>query len=178
MNGENQKHNRHSIRLKGFDYSEEGVYFVTLVTQGRESLFGKVVNGEMILNEFGGIVKEEWVKTGKIRPNIEINDDEFCVMPNHFHGIIALTDGAGRDTARRVPTQFGKPVSNSLSSVIGAFKSAVTKRINQDRNSPGASVWQGRFYDHIIRNEKDYDNIVNYIYMNPSNWEKDGEFQD
>ncbi|MDO9121679.1 MAG: hypothetical protein Q7U31_07835, partial [Anaerolineaceae bacterium] len=73
-------------------------------------------------------------------------------------------------------TKFGKPVSNSLSIVIGAFKSAVTKRINQERNTPGVSVWQSRFYDHIIRDEKDYDNIVNYIYMNPSNWETDEEF--
>jgi REP element-mobilizing transposase RayT len=176
MNGENNKRNRHSIRLKGYDYSEEGAYFVTIVAFNREMFFGKVVEGEMVLNDFGEIAKGEWLKTGEIRHNIEINEDEFCVMPNHFHGIIVISEDNGRDTARRVPTKFGKPVSNSLSIVIGAFKSAVTKRINQERNTPGVSVWQSRFYDHIIRDEKDYDNIVNYIYMNPSNWETDEEY--
>ena len=89
------------MRMAGYDYAEEGAYFVTVVTQGREALFGHVENGKMVLNAFGRIVKEEWVKTGAIRDQVKIADDEFCVMPNHFHGIIWLN---GRDTARRVPT--------------------------------------------------------------------------
>ena len=170
------------MRLAGYDYAEEGAYFVTLVTQGREVLFGHVENGKMVLNAFGRIVKEEWEKTGAIRDQVKIADDEFCVMPNHFHGIIWLF---GRDTARRVPTEsdglvhkaeFGKPVSNSLSTIIGAFKSSVTRRINRLRNTPGAIVWQGRFYDHIIRDERDYYSIAEYIDLNPLNWEKDEEF--
>lgn len=170
------------MRMAGYDYAEEGAYFVTVVTQGREALFGHVENGKMVLNAFGRIVKEEWVKTGAIRDQVKIADDEFCVMPNHFHGIIWLN---GRDTARRVPTEsdgpihkaeFGKPVSNSLSTIIGAFKSSVTRRINRLRNTPGAVVWQGRFYDHIIRDEKDYYNIAEYIDLNALNWEKDEEF--
>lgn len=177
MDGENQKHKRHSIRLKGYDYSEEGAYFVTIVTDHREILFGKVVDGQMVLNELGEIVKKEWLKTGELRQNIEIIDDEFCIMPNHFHGIIVISEDTRRDTARRVPSQFGKPVTNSLSIVIGAFKSAVTKRINQIRNTPGSPVWQSRFYDHIIRHEKDYNKIANYIYMNPSDWIKDDNFR-
>ena len=177
MNGEKQKLKRHSIRLKGYDYSEEGAYFITIVTHNREMLSGKVTDNEMVLNEFGEIVKEEWLTTRELRQNIEISDDEFCIMPNHFHGIIAFSDDTRRDTACRVQSQFGKPVSNSLSIVIGSFKSAVTKRINQIRRAPGNSVWQCRFYDHIIRDEKDYNNIANYIYLNPSNWINDNEYR-
>lgn len=147
-------------------------------------MFGSVVDGEMVLNNFGEIAREEWFGTGKLRRNVEINEDEFCVMPNHFHGIIWLfEDGIntvhmGRDTARRVPTKFGQPVANSLSTIVGAFKSSVSKRINQIRKTPGMTICQDRFYDHIIRSEKDYDNIVYYIETKPVNWLKDEEFAD
>ena len=106
MNGENNQHHRHSIRLKGYDYSEEGAYFVTVVTQHREMLFGKVVEGAMVLNELGEIVKEEWLKTTSIRMEIEIDIEEFVVMPNHIHGIIHITknnDDPGRGDRCNAP---------------------------------------------------------------------------
>ena len=81
-----------SLRLSGYDYSEEGAYFITIVTHGREALFGRVVNGEMVLNPFGRIVKFEWMKSSKIRKEVEIDPDEFVVMPNHIHGIIVIND--------------------------------------------------------------------------------------
>lgn len=167
----NQKHHRRSIRLKGYDYSQTGAYFITICTQNRKCLFGDIFNGEMILNKVGEIVKDEWLKTEQLRPNIRCG--VFCIMPNHFHGIIVIADGRG--TARRAPTmeQFGKPVSNSIPTIVRSFKSAVTKQINQWHNTPGQKIWQRNYYEHIIRNEKDYSRIYEYTQNNPLKWELD-----
>jgi putative transposase len=198
------KHDRKSIRLRDYDYSSEGGYFITIVTVNREPLFGRILNGNMVLNEFGMIVRDEWLQTALKRKNVEIYEDEFCIMPNHFHAIIWIvkndkenlawqgdtTGGHGTpcpygtktakrlgDMARHVPTTaFGKPVAGSLSTIIGGFKSAVTRRINVLRGVEGEMVWQSRFYDHIIRDEKDYYSISEYISLNPAGWEKDENF--
>jgi putative transposase len=92
----NNLHHRRSIRLAEYDYSSEGGYFITIVTQDRECLFGEVIDGEMHLNNFGKIVWEEWYRTAKLRPNIVLIEDEFVVMPNHIHGIIWINDIPGR----------------------------------------------------------------------------------
>ena len=106
-------------------------------------------------------------------------------MPNHFHGIIWIVDDGGRGTARRAPTrraptdhapiheQFGKPVAGSIPTIVRAFKSAVTRHINIARNTPGVPVWQRNYYEHIIRNEKSYLKIAQYIRNNPTQWELD-----
>ena len=94
-------HHRRSIRLQGYDYPQNGAYFITLCAQDRKPIFGKIVNGEMQLSPFGVIVRDEWLKTSEMRKNIEM--DEFIVMPNHFHGIIVIDDGdIGRDALPRV----------------------------------------------------------------------------
>mgnify|MGYP000953370398 CR=1 FL=1 len=176
------KHKRKSMRLCDYDYSSEGGYFITIVTVNREPLFGRIVNGNMVLNDFGKIVREEWLQTGINRRNVEIYEDEFCIMPNHFHAIIWIVDinknhvARMGDTARRVPTRFGKPVEGSLSTIIGAFKSAATRRINALRGVEGEMVWQSRFYEHIIRGERDYYEISEYIALNPAGWEKDQDY--
>ena len=89
-----RKHHRRSIRLKGYDYTQAGAYFVTIVTHDRECLFGEVVDGQMRLNPFGEIVREEWFRTAVVRPYVMLAPDEFVVMPNHIHGIIWIV-GAG-----------------------------------------------------------------------------------
>jgi REP element-mobilizing transposase RayT len=96
-----EQHNRHSIRLKGYDYSQAGSYFVTICTQNRECIFGEILDGEMILNNMGKIVENEWVITEQLRANV--NCGKHVIMPNHFHGIVVITDGWG--TARRAPTK-------------------------------------------------------------------------
>jgi len=97
-------HHRRSIRLEGYDYSSEGGYFITIATFRRECLFGAVINDEMCLNQYGQIVKDEWINTAKLRPKVELIEDEFVVMPNHVHGIIWLIlnniQDPGRGTAR------------------------------------------------------------------------------
>ena len=182
----NIPHHRRSIRLKGYDYTSEGGYFITLVTHERQNLFGVVENDEMHLNPRGGIARDEWFRTAQLRPYIELFEEEFIVMPNHIHGIIWITDPAWLTrwgTARRAPTpddspaieQFGKPISGSIPTIVRAYKSAVTKRINLLRQSPSTPVWQRNYYEHIITTDREYDAIAVYIYFNPLNWGVDEE---
>lgn len=128
----------------------------------------------MILNPYGRIAEMEWYKTENRRRNIILN--EFVVMPNHIHGIIVINDNpTGRGTARPAPTteQFGKPVSGSIPTIIRSFKSAVTKNINELRNTPGIFVWQRNYYEHIIRDAAELNRIRNYIIENPLKWMDD-----
>ncbi len=126
----------------------------------------------MRLNAFGRIVQDEWFKTAMIRPYVRLFDNEFVVMPNHIHGIIWIVGNVGA-RRRRAPTgrhaaeRFGKPVPGSIPTIIRAFKSAVTKRINQNRKTPGAPVWQRNYYEHIIRDEPSLNRIRQYIAENP-----------
>ncbi|MBW2091174.1 MAG: transposase, partial [Deltaproteobacteria bacterium] len=110
MKHDPRKHHRRSIRLEGYDYSRPGAYYVTIVTRNRECLFGEVVDGKMVLNDAGEIVRDEWMKTAEIRPEIHL--DEFIVMPNHVHGIIFIVDGGCGGDRRVAPTKSGpKPES-------------------------------------------------------------------
>jgi putative transposase len=164
---------RKSLRLKGYNYKQAGAYFVSICTLNRACLFGNIISEEMVLNDAGRIVADEWIKTVEIRNNIEL--DEWVVMPNHFHGILVINECRG--TARRAPTveEFGKPVPGSIPTIIRSFKSAVTKRINELRNSPGEKVWQRNYYEHIIRNENELKQIREYITNNPLKWDLDRE---
>lgn len=165
---------RHSIRLQGYDYSQAGAYYITIVTWQRERLFGEVVDGGIQLNPLGEIVRREWFKTAELRQNVELFEDEFVVMPNHVHGIIVITD-TGRGDRLVAPTPQPGPAPRSIGAMIAGFKSAVTKRINERRNSPGVPVWQRNYYEHIIRTEQEHQRIYAYILANPLNWENDGE---
>ena len=170
MKHDPDRHHRRSIRLKGHDYAQPGAYFVTVCTRERECLLGDVVDGEMRLNEYGIVVHEEWLKTAELRQNVEI---EACtVMPNHLHGIVVITNGKG--TARRAPTErFGKPVADSIPTIMRAFKSASTKHINVIRRTPGIPVWLRNYYEHIIRSDEELKAIRQYILSNPANWTAD-----
>jgi REP element-mobilizing transposase RayT len=167
------KYRVESTRLQGYDYTQPGAYFITIVTYNRACLFGKIINGEMILNEYGEIVKNEWEKTGIIRPNIII--DKYIIMPNHLHGILIINDNICRDTLQRVSTieKFGKPTKNSIPTIVRSFKSTTTKQINIIRKSPNTRLWQKNYYEHIIRDTDDLSRIRKYIKENPSNWQND-----
>jgi putative transposase len=183
-------HHRRSIRLKGYDYTQSGAYYITVVTYQRQYFFGEVVNGEMRLNELGQIAHNEWFKTAALRSYVKLYEDEFVVMPNHVHGILWIENNDGGDnpaivgarrrhapTERRVPTveQFGIPVSNSIPTIVRAYKSAVTYAVNALQNQRGAVLWQRNYYEHIIRDEKDLQAKRDYILSNPLNWEDDNE---
>ena len=179
-------HHRRSIRLKGFNYSSEGAYFLTLVTQDRQCLFGTIANDEMILNEFGKILTEEWIRSAQIRHEIIL--DEFVVMPNHFHAIVVICPNGNNTTvgatgrSPRIADQAPLPGSpqrgpapRSIGALVAGFKSACTTRINISRNTPGAPLWQRNYYEHIIRSPAELDLVRRYIFFNPSQWATDGE---
>ncbi|MBK2356587.1 transposase [Francisella hispaniensis] len=199
------KYRTKTIRLEGYDYSQNGAYFITICTKNREHFFGDVINGKMELSDIGKIVFDEWIKTPKLRPDMNLKLHEFVIMPNHFHGIIIIGENIYNTTPRRdimhrrdtmhcvstlgnyeqnelhcVSTlgnhkqnKFG-PQSKNLSSIIRGFKIGVTKnarKINPD------FAWQSRFHDHIIRDEKSFNNICEYIKYNPANWVNDTYFE-
>jgi REP element-mobilizing transposase RayT len=163
--------NRRSIRLKGYDYTQPGAYFITIVTQNRACLFGKVVDGEMRLNEFGKIVEFTWYDL--VNHGVGIELDAFVVMPNHVHGIVIIADdpvGAGSEPA---PTLGRK--RHGLPEIVRQFKTFSARRINEHRKTPGAVVWQRNYYEHIIRSDESLNRIRQYIVENPLRWAFDRE---
>ncbi len=151
-------HKRKSIRLRGYDYSQNGAYFVTICTHNRECLFGNIANGKMQLNDTGKTIERVWNELPNHYANIKL--DQSIIMPNHLHGIVVI----GRGEACLAPT---------LGNIIGSFKSAATKQINIMRNHPGQKLWQRNYYEHIIRNEVDLNRVQQYINSNPLTWDLD-----
>lgn len=162
MFGDIKKYRIESSRLKNWDYTTSWWYYVTINTKNHVEWFGEVQNKKMYLNEIGKIVEKEWLKTEEIRKHIEL--DHYIVMPNHIHGIIIIKESV--ETTRRVVSTTLQP--NSLGSIVGQFKSVCTKQI---RILEPNFKWQARFYDRIIRNDKELFNIRNYIMQNPLRWE-------
>jgi len=192
------KDRRRSIRLKGYDYAKEGAYYVTMVAQNRLCLFGDVVNAEMILNDAGEMLQSQWFALPERFPNVEF--DEFVVMPNHFHGIVVITDNTRdgenkRARTRRAPTT---PTRDSdsvgatlvvaqndehdpvLGEIVGAWKSITTDEyicgVHELNWEPfDRKLWQRNYWEHIVRDENDLNRIRKYIINNPVNWDEDAE---
>jgi REP element-mobilizing transposase RayT len=173
------KGNRRSTRVPGYDYTLPGAYFVTIVVYQCEMLFGEIENNEMCLNACGKIVLECWHEISKHFPHVELG--AFVVMPNHVHGIIVIINNIrSRGTIYRAPTtetteQFGKPIPGSLPTIMRTFKAAVTRRIGRELNE--TSIWRRNYYEHIIRDDRDWQSIHDYILANPANWSDDEENQ-
>ena len=179
-----------STRLQSWDYGWSGLYFITICTANRETYFGDIIHDEMNLSEIGQIAYNLWFEIPHHAQHIELGD--FIVMPNHVHGIINLTNNidndvnANNENTVTVETRhalslhqqtigqkrFQNQGKNTISSIIGSYKSAVTKQVHKSKLE---FKWQSRFYDHIIRDEKSYQNIRNYIINNSVNW-KDDEY--
>ena len=175
------QHNRHSIRLTGYDYSRNGAYFITICAYRRECLFGDVLDGVMKLNGFGQTVVDCWNKIPKSFPNIEL--DQFMIMPNHIHGIIHIVGATlvvaqheTSDTAKRAGTR----PAPTLGRIIGTFKSMVVCQcihgVEQNEFPPfPGKIWQRNYYEHMIRNERSLTEIREYIMTNPARWDLDRE---
>jgi putative transposase len=167
-------HHRKSIRLPGYDYTQAGAYFVTIVTHNREMLFGEVIDGEMRLNGFGEIAAQTWQWLENQYPYIKLG--AWVVMPNHSHAILIIYDDNGRGGSRTAPTADIK--RKPLGRLIGAFKTVSTKRINLLRQTEGQIVWQRNYYERIIRNDREMGNVWRYIQSNPAMWADDNENPD
>jgi REP element-mobilizing transposase RayT len=153
-------HHRKSIRLKEYDYSEPGEYFVTMCTHNHECICGEIVNGEMRLNNAGKIVEECWKGISQHFNQVKL--DEYIIMPNHIHGIIAICE-CNENSRGEVTSPLHK---HTLGEIIAYFKYQSTKMINQIQGKPGRRIWQRNYYDRIIRNEKELNAIRDYIYNN------------
>ena len=171
---------RRAMRLRDYDYRQNGAYLVTLCTHQGACLFGDILDGDMVLNELGTIVQDEWLQTETVRSYIEL--DAFAVMPNHLHGIILLSDNgderashrsdgdvrAARRAARSTTLQAG-----SLGAIVAQFKGTITKRSRQLPDCPDMPIWQRNYYDHIIRREAALNHIRAYIDTNAARWFED-----
>ena len=188
-----KKHHRRSIRLKGYDYTSPGAYFVTICTQEHVCIFGDVVDDEMVLNVAGRMVQAIWESIPKRFPTIQ--SDVHVIMPNHFHAIIVITDahcrgdpcgrpGARAGTGTRAGTRPAPTVPTgatrrpALGDVVGAFKSITTHEYISGVRNKGwppfdKRLWQRNYWEHIIRNETAYQRIYQYIENNPASWEDD-----
>jgi len=171
-------HHRRSVRLKEYDYSQEGLYFVTICVKNGEYLFGNIIDGEMVLNEYGKIVEKCWLEITQHYPDTILH--EFVVMPNHLHGIIEITVGANNyspnyspkclknDNGANDDSPLQRPngTSRTIGAIVRGFKIGVTKQF-------GYSAWQRSFHEHIIRNRNAHARIAEYIVNNPKIWETD-----
>ncbi len=172
-------HERRSIRLKRYDYRSTAYYYITICTNGKDMIFGHIKNGKAVLNDSGIIARREWIKTAQIRTYVDI--DAFIIMPNHIHGIIvikgynyALCRGmachAHLKHSPMVNRKFSKPIKRSLSSIIGAYKSSVSREINKLCKIPGQTVWQRNYFERIIRTENELFAMRKYIIINPKGY--------
>ncbi len=167
LESEISKYRIDSARLKNWDYSSSGYYFITICTKNMKCFFGWIKNEDFNFSDAGKILKHEWLKTFDIRDNVSI--DEWRVMPNHFHAIIVIN-------AQKYSNDTNKNMkSNSLSSIINQFKGNCTRKIR------GIGLkefqWQSRYHDHIIRDEDSLLKIRNYIKYNHLKWQEDKYYQ-
>ncbi len=173
-----EKHHRRSPRLKGYDYSLAGAYYVTICTHERKLFFGDVLNGEMHLNEPGRTAQWIWMALPQYFPTIEL--DQFVIMPNHVHGIVVNTSDEKGELLNRSSTSalqsqsIPMPMSGErprLGQIVRKFKALTTYYVHTAGINEFA--WQERFHDRVVRNETDLNRIREYIYNNPARWSED-----
>jgi putative transposase len=179
MKSDSKLHHQRSIRVKGYDYSQVGAYFVTMVNRRRECRFGEIIGGEMKLNRWGEIADECWRTIPEHFPSVELG--AHIVMPNHVHRIITI----GRGTVL-APDEFDQTTSRggvtpplrepTLGQIVAYFKYQSTKKINSiDHSGVITKIWQRNYYEHIIRDNEDMKRIWKYIESNPIMWADDDE---
>ena len=185
------KHHRKSIRLKGYDYSKAGLYFITICCQNRVHLFGNVINKQMILNDAGKMIEKWFNELQNKFPDVKCH--EMVVMPNHIHFIIENIGSVGADlrvcpndsniskTEKRVSEILGEHAGSPLHRVLQWFKTMSTNEyIRGVKNNNwipfDGKLWQRNYWEHIIRNDQSYQKISDYIINNPSKWNDDTLF--
>lgn len=179
-----KKRHRRSIRLKGYDYSQKGAYFITICTQNRECLFGDIADGVMRLNGAGKMIRSVWDGLPIRFSNMEL--DEFIIMPNHVHGVVLLNrrgESCIRPSCIRPNTNdhMSRPhgtLPGTLGRIMQAFKSLATHEYTGGVKQSGwmpfpGKLWQRNYWDRIIRDEPELNQIREYIINNPLTWKLD-----
>ena len=187
------KRRRRSMRLRGYDYSTPGFYFVTICTRNRLCVLGDVANGRMRLSEAGRLAQAEWEGLPLHYPHVQLG--VWTIMPNHLHGIVALAEGNvgpdgmdagggdGRSDAdvgaglKPAPTDVGV-MRQTLPEIVRAFKTFSAKCINAFLDTAGAPFWQRNYYGHVIRDQAALDRVRQYIMDNPARWDEDPDNPD
>lgn len=179
---------RRSIRLKGWDYSTEGVYFITICAHNREYLFGEIIDGTMNLNAPGVMAIKTWEQLSERFSFLEL--DAKVVMPNHFHAIVIInrrgescirpSEPLGDHKDRPYGKRLQGTSEGSIGRIVQAFKSITTHQYIRGVRDYGWSpfsgkLWQRNYYEHIVRDEKEWQLISDYIAANPINWALDRE---
>ena len=194
-----KQHNRKTIRLKGYDYTSVGRYFVTIVTRNRLKLFGEVIDGNMVLNTYGKIAATEWKKTIHLRDNVSLG--ALMIMPDHIHFVIHIDNQqvqnnyTAEELERRAGIVGGQNINRpgSLGAIVRGFKGAITRQIleyvtNEEINKAGSldpklasittklktekTIWVRNYYESIIKTEQHYNNVTKYINNNPKKWDE------
>jgi REP element-mobilizing transposase RayT len=189
-------HNRNTIRLQGYNYAQHGAYFITICTHNKEPVFGEIKSGIMIPSHLGEIAYNQWLQLPQRFTNINLG--AFVIMPNHIHGIIIIEEmdpsrrGEAGDNKHSIkpkitlspasptlPNEDSLPhgtIPGSISAIIQNYKSSTSRKINMLLRTKNKTTWQRNYYEHIIRDDNDYDRIVEYIENNPSCWSDDRYF--
>ena len=162
---------RHSIRLRGFAYAQEGAYFLTICAYNRRCLFGNVKDSRVELTALGKIVDECWAAIPLHFPHTGV--PSHVVMPNHLHGIVLLYSDPRRNGKR--PEAFQKPVAGSVPTIARAFKAAVTREARRYGLEPPHDLWQHNYFERVLRNGQECTNAMRYILENPVRWQFDRE---
>ncbi len=184
------KYRIESNRRRGWNYANEGAYFITIVTANRECVFGDVVNGEIRYSQLGQIAYDEFMKSFEIRHELQIG--AFCLMPNHLHAILILdnddfvgmhdsVETHGRASLQSQSNGIAYRSPKSISSFVAQYKSSVVSRYDDWVDTVGMGkkynrqnpLWQSNYHDHIIRDEQEYSKIMEYIINNPLKWNDD-----
>lgn len=167
---------RRSVRLRGYDYSHAGAYFITICTQNRHCRFGNITEGAMVLNDAGRAVADCWLHIPDHFPHVEL--DEWVVMPNHIHGIVIIVGvnnhspvQSNNDSPPSANAPHPTGTARTIGSMVRGFKIGVTQWYRQ--RSVSSKIWQRNYWDHIIRNESELNRIRRYILDNPMQWEQD-----
>ena len=161
---------RKRIRLEGYDYSNAGYYFITICVKDGYEMLGRIIDKQSVLNDYGHVVKREIENISTVRKECAVKN--FVVMPNHIHLIVQIVGDDGNRPANTPPdlenhrADCHPPLRKSIPNMVQGFKGAVTRQI-------GFSLWQRSYHDHIIRNEKEYQRIWQYIDQNPAKWAED-----
>ena len=190
MTPDNPEKHRRSIRLREYDYTQPGAYFITVCAYRKQSLFGTITDGVVTLSRCGEIVRQCWLNLPRCFPSIEL--DAFVVMPNHMHGTIMVTDGpvayceqgeafpTRTDNKAQTRTGNASPLHTphgtdpgSICAIVQNFKSVSTRKVNRANRTPGVPLWQRNYYEHVIRNDHSLHEIRDYIEGNPCAWLRD-----